>query len=88
MATSLTQSIDNRGFPFEAIRPAASWEDFHTNPEVREAFRKFRTPGTGEAMILDQNVFIERVLLGSVARKLTDEEMAAYRAPFPNATNR
>ena len=25
MATSLTQSIDNRGFPFEAIRPAASW---------------------------------------------------------------
>ena len=36
-------------------------------------------------MILDKNMFVERVLPGSVLRKLTDEEMAVYRAPFANA---
>ena len=30
-------------------------------------------------------MFVERVLPGSVIRKLTDEEMAAYRAPFVEA---
>jgi haloalkane dehalogenase len=72
-----------RGLAFmEFVRPASSWEDFHQNPVVREAFRQFRTPGEGEAMILQDNVFIERVLPNSVARQLSDEEMAAYRAPF------
>ena len=33
-------------------------------------------------MILTNNMFVERVLPGSVMRKLTDEEMAVYRAPF------
>jgi haloalkane dehalogenase len=78
-----------RGLAFmEFVRPASSWEDFHTKADVREAFRKFRTPGIGEAMILEDNVFIERVLPGSVARKLTDDEMAAYRAPFTTPQSR
>ena len=33
-------------------------------------------------MVLDKNVFVERVLPGSILRALTDEEMAHYRAPF------
>jgi len=33
-------------------------------------------------MVLDKNVFVERVLPGSVLRTLTDEEMAEYRRPF------
>ena len=36
-------------------------------------------------MILANNMFVERVLPSSVMRKLTDEEMAVYRAPFVNA---
>ena len=35
-------------------------------------------------MILSKNMFVERVLPGSVLRKLTDEEMAVYRRPFAN----
>jgi haloalkane dehalogenase len=66
----------------EFIRPMPSWEDFHQSPVARETFRKFRTPGEGEAMILEGNAFIERVLPGSIKRKLSDEEMAAYRNPF------
>ena len=33
-------------------------------------------------MILAKNMFVERVLPGSVLRKLADEEMAEYRRPF------
>jgi haloalkane dehalogenase len=33
-------------------------------------------------MIFDQNIFVEGVLPRAVLRKLSDEEMAAYRAPF------
>src|SRR4029079_344021 len=43
-------------------------------------FQAFRSPA-GEALILEQNAFIEQVLPTSVLRKLTDEEMAAYRRP-------
>src|SRR3954447_14590590 len=35
-------------------------------------------------MILQKNMFVERVLPGSVLRKLSDEEMAEYRRPFAN----
>ena len=33
-------------------------------------------------MILDRNMFIERVLPGSVLRKLTEAEMTEYRRPY------
>jgi len=72
----------------EFIRPMATWDDFHQVPAAREMFRKFRTPGEGEAMILEANVFIERVLPGSILRELSDDEMAEYRSPFPTADSR
>jgi haloalkane dehalogenase len=64
----------------EAIVKPLSWDEW---PErAREVFRGFRTPGVGEKMILEKNVFIENVLPGSILRTLTAEEMDAYRAPF------
>ena len=72
----------------EFIRPMPSWEDFHQNPMARATFQKFRTPGTGETMVLEENVFIERILPSSVMRKLTNEEMDNYRAPFPTPESR
>ena len=33
-------------------------------------------------MVLEKNVFVERILPGSVIRKLTDEEMTVYRKPY------
>ncbi|GAA0707375.1 haloalkane dehalogenase [Dokdonella soli] len=78
-----------RGLAFmEFIRPMPTWDDFHQVPAVRETFRKFRTPGEGERMILDGNAFVERALPGSIMRKLSDEEMAVYRAPFPSPQSR
>ena len=42
----------------------------------------------GEKMILEGNAFVEGVLPGAIARKLTDEEMSAYKAPFPTPESR
>jgi haloalkane dehalogenase len=78
-----------RGLAFmEFIRPMPSWEDVHQSAAAREIFRKLRTPGEGERMILDANTFIERILPGSVIRKLSDEEMDNYRAPFLSRESR
>ena len=70
----------------EFIRPMPTWDDFH--PAAVETFKKFRTPGVGEKMILEENAFVEGVLPSATVRKLTDEEMSVYRAPFPTAESR
>ncbi|HSP17679.1 MAG TPA: haloalkane dehalogenase [Thermoanaerobaculia bacterium] len=62
----------------EAIASPRRWEDFG---EAGDMFRALRSP-KGEAMILDANFFVEGILPRSVLRKLSDEEMAVYRAPF------
>jgi haloalkane dehalogenase len=63
----------------EAIVQPRRWEDF---PNGRDAmFRALRSE-QGERLVLDENFFIEVVLPKSIIRKLSDEEMAAYRAPF------
>jgi haloalkane dehalogenase len=78
-----------RGLAFmEFIRPLPSWDDFHQLPAARTTFQKFRTGGVGEELVLDGNAFIERVLPGSVVRKLSDAEMTAYREPFPTPATR
>lgn len=76
-----------RGLAFmEFIRPMPTWNDFH--PDQIETFKKFRTPQVGEEMILEDNLFVEGVLPGATVRKLTDEEMSVYRAPFPTPESR
>ena len=66
----------------EAIVQPITWADF---PEdARSIFQGFRS-NDGEMMVLEKNLFVESVLPGAILRKLSDEEMAAYRAPFVNA---
>ena len=78
-----------RGLAFmEFIWPVPTWEGFVRGSQAREIFRKFRTPGEGEKLILEGNAFVERVLPGGMRHKLTDEEMAVYRAPFPTPQSR
>jgi haloalkane dehalogenase len=56
-----------------------TWEDWPK--PVRGLFQALRSPA-GEPMVLEQNVFVERILLGGVIRELGDEEMTWYRRPF------
>ncbi|MBM11621.1 MAG: haloalkane dehalogenase [Chloroflexi bacterium] len=65
----------------EAIVRPVTWEEW---PEAaRGVFQGFRSP-SGEEMVLEKNTFVERVLPGSILRKLSDEEMDVYRRPYQN----
>lgn len=66
----------------EALVTPVTWADWPEN--ARRAFQGFRSGG-GEDMVLNKNIFVDRVLPGSVIRQMTDEEMAEYRRPFLNA---
>jgi haloalkane dehalogenase len=46
-----------------------------------DTFKAIRSPA-GEQMILQDNMFVERMLPRSILRTLSDEEMAVYRKPF------
>jgi len=60
------------------VRPLvwAEWPD-----ASRRMFQGFRSPA-GEEMILDRNLFVERVLPASILRKLDPAELDEYRRPF------
>jgi len=61
------------------VRPLASWDEW---PETaRRTFQRLRSPA-GEEMILEKNLFVERILPASILRALTDDEMNEYRRPF------
>jgi haloalkane dehalogenase len=76
-----------RGVVFmETIVRPLSWTDLGEG--AGELFRSFRTPGVGEAMVLDQSVFIEQALPRLVIAGLTDEDMVAYRKPYPTRDSR
>ena len=63
----------------EAIVQPLTWQQW---PEAAlKVFQGFRSD-SGESMVLTHNVFVERVLPGSIRRKLSEEEMAEYRRPF------
>jgi haloalkane dehalogenase len=67
------------------VRPVASWDEW--SAAATPIFQGFRSD-KGEAMILDRNMFVERVLPGSVLRKLTEAEMTEYRRPYPTPADR
>jgi haloalkane dehalogenase len=63
----------------EAVVKTMQWADFPEN--ARGVFQGFRSDG-GENMVLDKNIFVERVLAGAVIRGLDEEEMIHYRKPY------
>ena len=63
----------------EGIVCPVTWADWPDN--ARNIFQAFRSPA-GEELVLDKNVFVERVLPGSVLKPLAEEVMAEYRRPF------
>ncbi len=67
------------------VRPLA-WEQF---PESAQPFfRSLRTPGAGEAMVLEKNVFIEQALPAGVMTRLAADDLAAYSKPYPTPESR
>lgn len=63
------------------------------NPEYELAtfaafLQQLRQPGVGEAMILEQNLFIEGIVLPRFEGLLTEDEMNAYREPWAEGRDR
>jgi haloalkane dehalogenase len=63
----------------EAIVRPVTWAEWPHN--ARGIFQGMRS-AAGEAIILEKNVFVERILPGSVQRRLGEDEMGVYRGPW------
>jgi haloalkane dehalogenase len=76
-----------RGLAFmETIVRPMSWSDL---PEsARPVFQALRTPGVGDGMVLEQNVFIEQALPATTMTGLSAEDLEAYRRPYPTPASR
>ncbi len=69
----------------EAVVSNILWENFFEGG--RRVFQGFRSPA-GEDMVIEKNIFVERVLPSAVLRDLTEEEMTEYRRPFLDPQHR
>ena len=66
----------------ETIVAPLWWEDWpHAAAGIFQAMRS----DAGEQIVLDKNVFVERILPASVLEPLDEETMAEYRRPFLSA---
>ncbi|MET9882788.1 haloalkane dehalogenase [Streptomyces sp. NPDC006430] len=76
-----------RGMVFmETILRPMGWDEFP--PAARSRFEELRTPGTGEEMVLDRNLFIEDGIGKTVLRPMAEADRAVYAAPYPTPASR
>jgi haloalkane dehalogenase len=69
-----------RGIAYmEAIVGVREWEAMPQ--QARELFQALRSPA-GEQLVLEENMFVERLMPGSIMRALSPEEHAEYVRPF------
>ena len=66
----------------EAIVTPLRWDEWPEN--ARNIFQLMRSPA-GEELVLQKNIFVEGILPRAILRKLTEQEMAAYRKPWLEA---
>ena len=74
--------------PFTPVKtklsgPKPSPKDFFFN-----ILTQIKTPGVGEKMILEDNFFLEKLVVPSFADILTEDEKDAYLEPFSEGKNR
>ncbi len=63
----------------EALVRPLRWSEW---PEPsRGVFEAMRSP-VGENLVLEKNIFVEKILPASIQRSLSDAEMSHYRQPF------
>jgi haloalkane dehalogenase len=63
----------------EAIVTPLSWDDW---PEVATSIFRAMRSEAGEEMVLEKNVFVERILPAGDPPHLTEADMEEYRRPF------
>ena len=63
-----------------------AWEDL--TPPARERSKLIRTPGAGEEMVLEQNLFVRTAFTGGVLTPVSDDDMRTYLEPYPTQESR
>tara|TARA_B100001013_G_scaffold314902_1_gene221621 strand:+ start:1595 stop:2410 length:816 start_codon:yes stop_codon:yes gene_type:complete len=63
----------------EAIVQALTWDMW---PEKSRSIFQAMRSDAGEEIILNKNVFVDRILPGSILRELSQQEMDIYRKPY------
>jgi haloalkane dehalogenase len=71
---------------FETFLRPLAWSEW--SAVGAELFRNLRTAGIGEKMVLEANQFLARSLSNGIQRPLSEAELAAYYAPYPDAASR
>jgi haloalkane dehalogenase len=71
---------------FETIVRPLSWRDL--DPSTRPRYEALRAPGTGEQKVLEENFYMETALHRTALRPWVDDDLAAYRAPYPTPASR
>ena len=70
-----------KGIAFMEAIVAPQGKDHWDTMGMRSALEAVRSEA-GEAMVLQNNYFIEEILPKAILRKISGEEMAEYRRPF------
>ncbi len=69
--------------------PVMPFESYEAMGPFGELFKAWRTPGTGEQMILEDNMFINEILgKQAVLTPLSDEVLTVYNSYYPDAASR
>ena len=63
----------------EAIVTPVSWDDW---PEAARSIFQAMRSDAGETVVLEKNVFVERILPASTLNGISDDDMAVYRRPY------
>ena len=70
----------------ESIVKPMAWDDL--SPQARARSEAIRTPGTGEDMVLEQNLFVRQAFTGGVLTPVGDADLETYLAPYPTRDSR
>ena len=70
----------------ESIVKPMAWEDL--SPQARARSEAVRTPGTGEKMMLDQDLAVRQAFTGGVLTPLEAADLEVYLAPYPTRDSR
>jgi haloalkane dehalogenase len=76
-----------RGVAFlEAIVKPMAWEDL--SPQARERSKTIRTPGSGEELALENDLFVRQAFTRGVLTPVGEEDLETYLAPYPTPESR
>ncbi|NKB47466.1 MAG: haloalkane dehalogenase [Legionellales bacterium] len=81
-----SQKIKALAFMEAHLRPIHDW-DMVALP-VQELTQILQQPDGGYDVIMNSDYYVDRVMSDGVMRRLTDQEMEHYRAPFPTPKSR